>query len=50
MYNGTYEICLKTSTTGKKDLMLLYRDVGMIKRQGGTSIDLQLCVDLPVKA
>ena len=41
----------------KKDLMhLIYRDVGTIKRQGGqtrtkgTSIDLQLCVDLPMKA
>jgi hypothetical protein len=48
MYNGT---------TGKKDLMRLYRDVGTIKgwrggrtRTKGTSIDLQLCVDLPMKA
>ena len=48
MYNGT---------TGKKYLMhLIYREVGTIKRQGGqtrtkgTSIDLQLCVDLPMKA
>ena len=47
LYNGT---------TGKKDLMRLYRDIETIKRQGGktrtkgTSIDLQLCVDLPMKA
>ena len=40
-----------------KDLMhLIYRDVGTIKRQGGktrtkrTSIDQQLCADLPMKA
>ena len=57
MYNGTCEICFKTSTTGKKYLMRLYRDVGTIKRQGGggtrtkgASTDLQLCVDLPMKA
>jgi hypothetical protein len=35
MYNGTCEICFKTSTTGKKDLMRLYRDVGTIKGKGG---------------
>ena len=34
MYNGTCEICFKTITTGKNDLMHLYRDVGTIKRQG----------------
>jgi predicted DCC family thiol-disulfide oxidoreductase YuxK len=35
MYNGTCEICSKTtSITVKKDLMLLYRDVGMIKARG----------------
>ena len=47
MYNGT---------TGKKRCDAFNRDVGTIKRQGGqtrtkgTSIDLQLCVDLPMKA
>jgi hypothetical protein len=46
MYNGT---------TGKKRFDAFNRDVGTIKRQGGktctkgTSIDLQLCVDLPMK-
>jgi hypothetical protein len=55
MYNETCEICFKTSTTGKNDAFI-YRDGGTIKRQGGqtrtkgTSIDLQLCVDLPMKA
>ena len=51
MYNGlTCEICFKTSTTGKKDLTRLHRDVGTIKRQGGqtrtkgTSIDLDLAM------
>jgi hypothetical protein len=47
MYNGT---------TGKKRFDAFNRDVGTIKRQGGqtrtkgTSTDLQLCVDLPMKA
>jgi hypothetical protein len=37
-------------------MMLLYRDGGTLKRPGGqtrtkgTSVDLQLCVDLPMKA